>query len=240
MNKKERETKKSKYDGKEDAKIKQVAHYNDLQQYVLLAILIILFGFTLFTSLVYVGKYYKQKNNELNSEEIIEIKHDNTKSVITNNGHIDKILTIEDDNNHEDVIVEKTNVIEITSEDEENLKKEYFNIRYEITENDFSKNIMATGDSDLLVRFSYSFDNEEWNYVTNAISYNDTNITPLVGSLYDISGLKGNIKVLTNFEMTSNPYEPVRVYWRCETIIKYKDENLGKKIQADFKISYDN
>ena len=48
MNKKVKKKKEVKYDGTEDLEIKHVAYSNNIQQYVLLIILIILFGFTFF------------------------------------------------------------------------------------------------------------------------------------------------------------------------------------------------
>ncbi len=237
MNKKVKKKKEVKYDGTEDLEIKHVAYSNNIQQYVLLIILIILFGFTFFQALVYIGNYYEKKELEKN-DNVVEIIEDKTKTVISNNGEIYKTLTIKDDNNHEDVILENVNKIEIISENTEEVIKKYFDIRYTINRNDFPRNFISTNDSDLLVRFSYSFDNESWTYLTNAITIGNTNISPVIGALYDLSGLTGNIRVATDYEVSSNPYENVTMYWKCETIFKYKEENLNKTFQAEFKINY--
>ena len=239
MNKKVIKKKKEvKHDGKEDLEIKKVAYDNNVSQYVLLCMLILLFGLTLYASLVYAGKYYKNKKDGNENAEIIEIKKGNNKVTITNNGTIDKTLTTKDFANGEETIIENINSIELTSDDYENINNKYFDIRYNITNNTFAKSTVATSEIPLLVRFAYSFDKEEWTYINHAISYNDSNITPLTGALYDLSGLKGNIKVETNYKITLDPYVPIKMYWKCETIIKYNDDNLGKNIQAEFRINY--
>ena len=236
MNKRVKKKQEVKYDGSEDIEIKKIAHYSYMSQYILFGVLIILFGFTLYSSLVYVGKYYNATNNEYS--ELIEIRNDKDKIVVTNNGELNKTLTIKDDNNGEDVIVRTYDTIEIDSKDYQNINNYFFDIRYDIIQNDYSKNLIASSDSDVLVRFAYSKDNKEWTYINNAIKYNDINITPLIGALYDLSGIVGNIKVATKFNVKTNPYEKVKIYWKSETIIKYKKDNLGKNIKANFKINY--
>lgn len=237
MNKKVKKKKEVKHDGTEDLDIKKVAHSNT-REYALYIILIILFGFTFYSALVYIGKYYNNKKEQELYSEVIKINKNDDRIVISNNGELNKVLSVEDDNNAEDIVIENVDLIEITSKDIKNINTYLFDVRYNILENEFPKNVVATNDSNILVRFAYSYDQENWNYIDNAISINDNNMKPLIGGLYDLSGVIGNIKVATNFQIKSNPYEPVKVYWKSETIMKYNNDNLGKKIKADFKISY--
>lgn len=224
----------NKKENKMEPKMKKSS--NGVSQYVLLSILILLFGFTLYSSLVILGKYYKEKEIDNKNQEIIV--SGKNKIIITNNGIIDKILESKDFTNGEEVVIENIDTIEIISKDYDNVIKKYFDVRYNISENTFPANSVATSDSPLLVRFAYSFDKEEWTYLTNVISLNGTNITPLTGALYDLSGITGNIRVATNYDIVPDPYRPIKMYWKSETIIKYSDENLGKKIKAEFKVNY--
>ena len=237
MNKKVKKKKEVKHDGTEDLDIKKVAHSNT-REYALYIILIILFGFTFYSALVYIGKYYNNKKEQELYSEVIKINKNDDRIVISNNGELNKVLSVEDDNNAEDIVIENVDLIEITSKDIKNINTYLFDVRYNILENEFPKNVVATNDSNILVRFAYSYDQENWNYIDNAISINDNNMKPLIGGLYDLSGVVGNIKIATNFQIKSNPYEPVKVYWKSETIMKYNNDNLGKRIKADFKISY--
>ena len=237
MNKKVKKKKEVKHDGTEDLDIKKVAHSNT-REYALYIILIILFGFTFYSALVYIGKYYNNKKEQELYSEVIKINKNDDRIVISNNGELNKVLSVEDDNNAEDIVIENVDLIEITSKDIKNINTYLFDVRYNILENEFPKNVVATNDSNILVRFAYSYDQENWNYIDNAISINDNNMKPLIGGLYDLSGVVGNIKIATNFQIKSNPYEPVKVYWKSETILKYNNDNLGKRIKADFKISY--
>lgn len=232
MNKKDK--KKVVKQSKEDLEIQSIAHYNASTQIVLLFILIVLFGFTLFSSLIYINRYYNMKKELEKNAEVIEISNKQNKIIITNNGEINKTIKANDDS---EIIIESIDTIEIISENYDKLDKIYFDIRYNILENTFTNNMIATNDSDVLVRFSYSFDNTNWEYVNNAITINNTNISPLMSSVYDIAGIVANIKVLSNYEITTNPYTPVKVYWRCETIINGKN-NIDKSIKANFKIEY--
>ena len=227
MNKKVKKKKEVKHDGTEDLDIKKVAHSNT-REYALYIILIILFGFTFYSALVYIGKYYNNKKEQELYSEVIKINKNDDRIVISNNGELNKVLSVEDDNNAEDIVIENVDLIEITSKDIKNINTYLFDVRYNILENEFPKNVVATNDSNILVRFAYSYDQENWNYIDNAISINDNNMKPLIGGLYDLSGVVGNIKIATNFQIKSNPYEPVKVYWKSETILKYNNDNLIK------------
>ena len=226
MNKRVKKKKEVKHDGTEDLKIKKVANQNNVQT-IIAIMLILLFGLTLFTTLVYVGKFYHNKYNDNNNQETIEIIKDDTKIVISNNGSINKTLSTSDNNKSKEIILENIDTIEIESHDYNNILKKYFDIRYNITKNDFTKNVLGTNDSDVIVRFAFSYDKKEWFYLNNAVTINGSNINSLIGSSYDLAGVIGNVKVLTNYELSTNP-----------TIIKYKEENLGKTIQAEFKVNY--
>ena len=84
----------------------------------------------------------------------------------------------------------------------------------------------------------YSYDNENWEYVNNVISTTNSTLNPLMGSYYDISGLVENLKVLTNFEINNKKDTTTIVYFKCETLFKNIEDNIGKNIYAEFKVEY--
>ncbi len=229
------------YDDKEDKTIKKVAHSRS-QNYsniILLFILIVLFGFTLYCTLVYVGGFYKEKEDLRKSSEIIEIKTNKGNAVITNTGKIERSITGQDIINRENVVLENVTSIELnTNSSSDSDAKFYFDVKYNIKKNDFPYHIIATNDSDILVRFSYSFDNENWTYVNNVISTNDSTLNPMMGSYYDIAGLTTTLKVSTNHVIAGEPGTSKKMYWKSETFMLTKDSNLDKGIEAEFKIEY--
>ena len=84
----------------------------------------------------------------------------------------------------------------------------------------------------------YSYDNKNWEYVNNVISTTNSTLNPLMGSYYDISGLKENLKVLTNFEVNNKIDTTTTIYFKCETLIKNIEDSIGKNIKAEFKVEY--
>ena len=236
MNKKDGKKKKT-YDDKEDLAIKEAAYYKSSSQVLLLFVLIILFGFTLFNSLMYIGKYYINKNKVNNGIEIIEIKNSKNSVLINNEGHLVKQIT-ENEDNDEIILVNKSSITLETHKDEKEDGIIKFDVKYNLLKNTFLSNTTSKNDSDVRVRFAYSFDNENWTYVNNAISTYESTLSPLLGNYYDIAGLESTLKVATNYELTCKSGKSKTMYWKSETVIKNKNENIGKNIEAEFKIDY--
>ena len=115
-----------------------------------------------------------------------------------------------------------------------------FDVKYDIAENTFPYNAIAKTDSSLLVRFAYSLDNENWTYVNNVISTNNSNITPLMGNYFDISGLKSTLSVKTNYELTSSPGKTEKIFWKSETVIIPNNNLKDSQIKANFYVEYRN
>lgn len=224
-------------DIQEDLEIKNIAH-KKVSQYFLLLILIVIFGVTLFSSLFYIFDYYNKKNTKDYNTEIIEINNNKNSVLIVNTGDISQNVSDINSEKEEYVIEKIDSIILSTNSDSDSDGKITFDIKYEILENNFLNNAVSKNDSDLLVRFSYSYDNENWNYVNNVISTTESTINPLMGNYYDIAGFVTNLKVKTNYELTSKPGETVKMYWKSETIILNKEENKDNKITAKFKIDY--
>ena len=218
--------------------LKKKVKSSNIQQTILLFVLIILFTLTFFCSLYYIGKYYQDGN----PSEVIKINHKKNQLLITNNSEIEKVVKEEDFlDNQDDIIIENVDTIELIPNKHASQEVESnFNVRYSISENSFLNNINSSNNSPLLVRFSYSYDNENWNYVNNVISTTESNLSPLMGNFYDISGLVSSLKVGTNYKIASEPGKKTKIYWKTETLIKNNGVSIGKKIKASFKIEYQN
>lgn len=225
-------------DEKEDITINSVAHSKGSSQFLLFGILIVLFGVTLFTMLTFIGKYYKDKNNLDMGLESIQINNNKNSIYILNDSNIEKTVSYEDING-EDILI--TNVSSIglnvnSSANESSTIK--FDVKYEILENNFVGNTYSMDDSNLKVRFAYSYDNENWTYLNNAISTYEGVLMPLANNYYDIAGVVSTLKATTNYELSSKPGENTVIYWKCETLIKGTSKNVDNKIKANFKIEY--
>ena len=239
MNKKVDSSKKN-IDSKEDLEIRKVAEQKkDYTQTIILVMLISLFIIGLAVSITIINNFYRNKNNKENGE-IIKISTPNYNCSIVNNGDIlenidDSIFGID-----KTYIVEKINSIEIST-NKGSLEDDSFtyDLRYDITENDFYKNLYAYDNSEVLVRFSYSYDLENWQYINNVITVNDSNISPLIGNYYDIAGVVANLKVLTNQTIDLEESNNKKIYWRSETLFQNKDKNdVVGKFKASFRIEY--
>ena len=202
----------------------------------LLITLILLFCLTLFISVNYIIKYYKGKKLK-DAEQLIEITTQDVNASIINNGMIEQTITNKSFEEKNEIIVEKINVIEMISNNE-NENKVLFNIKYDIKENDFNVNANANSKSSVLVKFSYSYDMVEWHYINNVISTNTSNIMPLVENNYDIAGLTATLNVVTDFEMFATNKETKKMYWRSETIFKNVNQiKKNKTFKANFTIN---
>lgn len=227
-----------KYDDKEDKDIKMVANYKTtvIDKY-LFCFLIMLFGVTVALLLLSINDYKKSKSDFLNSENVIEIKNNKDNILIVNSLDIDEFLKNDMFQNGEDYKVERINSIRLKSEKNGEDSVVHYNIKYNIVENGFARADKGSL-SDIYVRFAYSYDNKEWNYINNAISIQESNILPLIGNHYDIAGIKDTLKVSSKNELLVNDGEEKTVYWKCETIFKnnYKTNNI--KFKSNFVIEY--
>ena len=218
---------------KEDLEIRKVAYFKNSQQILLLVILIVLFTLTFFCSLFYISKYYDAKINLGNGSKILEVTTKDYYMVINNKGVIDKTINNADVEYNDKITIEKVNKLTFTAKKASNVT---FNIRYNIINNDFERNAIANLNNDVLVRFMYSYDNENWEYVNNAISTTESTLKPLMGSYYDISGLVTKLKVVTNYNLENKTGKDVQMYWKCETLFNNIKDNVGKNLKAEFKI----
>ena len=233
--------KKHKEVASEDLEIKKVVYFRNSQQILLLVILVVLFTLTFFCTLVYIGKYYEAKFIIDSDTNIMEYKTKDNSVLITNNGEIDKTIDEEDTKYNKEYLIEKVATLKfVTKKDALEDGKIHVNIKYNIYNNDFDSNVISSTNNDVLVRFMYSYDNENWEYVNNVISTTNSTLNPLMGSYYDISGLKDNLKVLTNFEINNKIDTTTTIYFKCETLLKNIEDNIGKNIQAEFKVEYAN
>lgn len=233
MNKKQKEV------ASEDLEIKRVAHFRNSQQILLLVILVVLFTLTFFCTLVYISKYYEAKFTINDDTNIMEYKTKDSNVLITNNGIINKTITEEDTDYNNEYLIEKVATLKfITKKDAVKDGTIHINLRYNIYNNDFEHKVISNIKNDVLVRFWYSYDNENWEYVKNVISTTNSTLTPLMGGYYDISGLEDNLKVLTNFEINNKIDTTKTIYFKCETFLKNIKNNIGKNIEAEFKVEY--
>ena len=223
----------------EDLEIKKVAYFKSSQQILLLIILIILFTLTFFCSLFYISKYYDAKLGVNDDNKLIEITTKDNNLLITNNGFIDKTISEDDGKYNKEFLIEKTSIVKFTTKKTaKNDGITNINVRYNIQNNDFERKTIASTNNEVLVRFKYSYDNENWEYINNAISTSDSALKPLMGNYYDITGLVTNLKVSTNFELKNKAGDNTTMYWKCETLLKNIRDNVGKNITAEFKIDY--
>ena len=205
---------------------------------LLLTILLLLLCFTTFISTLYVDKYFKDKKI-IENQERIDIVTSNVSASIVNDGIIEETILKEHfKKNKNKVTIERINTLDLSTLDKKpgSLK---IDLRYRITKNDFKQNLYATNKSDVLVKFSYSNDLENWTYLNNVISLNVGNLNALVGNTYDIAGLKDELKILTNYEVKTDGKKNKRIYFRSETIFQNSPTLKNKSsFSANFTIEY--
>lgn len=222
---------------KEEIRIKKVSNSNKNENKLLLIVLIVLFFLTLFISIRYIIKYQNIKKLNENAE-IIEIKNKETNASIINNGSIIKKVNSNTFDDKNEIIIENINVIEIIPNKGSTNSGIKFDVKYNITKNDFIESKMPTNNSEVLVRFSYSFDKEKWTNINNVITTTNSNISPLIGNTYDIAGLLTNLNVATDYEINTTEKKEI-MYWRSETIFKNLNNNdIEKEFNANFSIEY--
>lgn len=236
----EKGSKNTKYftDENEDIEIRKIAH--NKSENCTLVFLVIVFFLILITTLTYIFLYNKGKNVE-DREKIIEISKGNNKVLISNVGEITETYSNEMFLNKEKITIERINSIELIAK--ENVLKEekiYFNVKLNIDKNDFNHNALATTNSELLMKISYSYDNENWTYINNVLQTNNTTITPLMGNYYDIAGIESEIRISTKKELTAKLNESKKMYWKIETIIKKQNkEHVENNLQMNFYLEYE-
>lgn len=225
-------------DDAEDLEIRCIAYENGNYFPRLLIIFILLLIVILVSSFIFVNSYSKYKNDT--GMETIEIKTNKNNILITNISDIKENITSASFNKTEDYIVEKINTITIkTVKEEKKDSKILIDIKYNIKQNDFTRNELAKNDSEVVARFSYSFDGVNWTYTNNVISTDESTIIPLMGNYYDIAGIESNLKIATNYEIVNKSGETTKMYWRSETVFKNKKyKNNSNKFEAEFKIEY--
>lgn len=225
-------------DDNEDIEIRKIAH--NKSENCTLVFLVIVFFLILITTLTYICLYNKGKNVE-DREKIIEISKGNNKVLISNVGEITETYSNEMFLNKEKITIERINSIELIAK--ENVLKEekiYFNVKLNIDKNDFNHNALATTNSELLMKISYSYDNENWTYINNVLQTNNTTITPLMGNYYDIAGIESEIRISTKKELTAKLNESKKMYWKIETIIKKQNkEHVENNLQMNFYLEYE-
>ncbi len=218
-----------KYDDKEDFAIKLVAgeKENIFSKYIF-CVAIILLGILISTCILIYNEY-KNKNNS-----VIEIKSYKRNVEIINDSRIDEVI------NNETFKEDKYKVVRISKirvSGEENSKVMY-NVKYSILENDFNRNNYSTVTSDVLVKFSYSYDKDEWTYINNVIRIEDEELKSVLGNNYDIAGIINTLKVSSNNVIELNGIDKDTIYWRSETIFKKPILSINNKFKANFYIEY--
>ena len=229
-----------KYDDKEDINIKNIASYKESNySKIIFCILIIILGFSSANLLISINSYKNSKENYVNNENIIEIKRYKDNILITNDGNINEIINNKSYDKDNTYKIEKIISIQLKSDKNGEDSKVLYNLKYNIFKNDFPKNVISKNESDVLVKFSYSYDKKEWVTINNVLSTTESTINPLMGKLYDISGIKDNLKILTNATLEAEDGSSNIIYWKSETIFKKQNNNdQSNTFNASFKIEY--
>lgn len=227
------------YDDKEDLEIRRVAYLKNSAQKFLLCSIILLFVIMLGISLLFINNYYKSSSRNKYNGEIIEVKELYNNILINNNGKIEEIITSESFKNDKNLVIEKINTVELsTNKDAKSNGIIKFDVKL-VLNNDFEKNEISTNDSDLLVRFSYSYDKMNWTYINNVVRTSSSTLKPLMGNYYDVAGLQTILNISTNFELKANAGKSSKMFWRAEFVIKNKkDENIKNNLKGNFKLEY--
>ena len=217
-------------DDVEDLEIRKIA-YNKKQNNIIIYSLII-FMLISITMVFYIYSFSRYKNATDNSK--IEFSKENYKILISNAGEINEKITNKSFINKDKIIIERVNKIEVLKKENFNDDKIFYNIKLNITKNDFKYNEVATTKSELLIKVSYSFDNENWTYINNVLQSQNTTISPLTGNYYDIAGIESEIRIATKKEINlENP----KMYWKIEVFInKTKNQNYENNLKMNFYI----
>lgn len=239
MEKGSRSTNRQKMVDEEDLEIKNVA-YSKPNKSMMVIILVIFFVLMLITTIFYIYTYNKNDKKLDNDKPVLKINNDKNDIFIINNGNFNQTISSKSFEESNSLKIEKINVIELWSKkDALDIQTVNFNVRLNIFENDFSKSTIANNNSELLMRVSYSYNNEDWTYINNVLTTDNTTISPLMGNYYDIAGINSKINIATNYKLSVKPSENIKMYWKLEIIIKkFKQNNKENELNANFYLEY--
>ncbi len=226
-----------KYDDKEDMEIKEIAYSKITIPRILFYVLIALFLIMLCSTTILMKNYNHLKNNK--DSEVISIVNDKNRVTIFNNGYISQSIEEGSFTKGNKILKVNINSIELTSN--KNAIKDgviTYNIKYDITKNDYPRNVINTNDSEVLVRFSYSYDGTEWIDIKNVISSPSFTISPLMGDYYDISGVVGTLSIERNYKLETKAKTSNKIFWRSETLFQNVLNSVPGDFEANFKIEY--
>lgn len=221
-------------DDKEDLNITKVA-YKKKSQKLLLFLLILIFFSVLSITVMYIKRFYNNLENIDNYQEVTKVRDNSGEILVANNGVIDAVINNTSfPNGLDDLVIENIDYMEYTPTEDKDYSINY-NVRYRIYENEFQNN--ATNVGKLFVKFSYSYDKENWEYITNVISTESSNISPGIGRVYDITNETGVLKIATNEKLKGNKAK--KIYWRSETIVRNSPNFIkDQKLKVNFRIEY--
>lgn len=211
---------------------------------VIVAFFIIFVGVCI-TTYFQVSSYYEREKLLKNSSSIVEVTSKNDKLTISNNS---EVPLIDAKNLAANKVTETTveNNSKLTLEVDKKAKSKsthLYNIRYRIKKNDYNY-LTTVNEPEVLVRFAYSIDGANWNYVNSALSTTNSTLTPQMGNYYDVTGLQSTINVVTNYEITGESDSEVVIYWKAETLFKHLDnednQKTLKEYNATFNVEYIN
>ena len=221
------------YDDKEDLEIKEVAYLKTASQKALFCVLLVLFGIVLGTTFLTIKDYMGKLHSK--NVETLKIEKDDYDITIVNNT-VEEDIDLSGLTSADERVLEKINYIEV--ENKSNVTKSIkYDVKLNIVKNEFAHSIYSSNDSDILVRFSYSNDKSNWNYIKNSISTTDSVLNVLMGDYYDISGIEDSLRVVTNKNIDIKAHDKEKIYWRMELYYQNKQSNnTHSKFNSVFKI----
>lgn len=221
-----------KYDDKEDKSIKKIAlkKENIFYKYIF-CLCIIIVGVCISLSVIF---FDQKKNVYKTNSNLIEFRTKNKKVSIVNNGKIRENIN---DNKFTDdkYVLTKVNSLSVISNQDDNIK---YNVRFNIYHNDYIKKNYSLADSDILAKFYYSYDNNDWTVINNVLRTQQGELKPMMGNNYDISSVVDNIKVSSDSILNVKKSEVTNMYWKVEITFRNNDDIVNNNFIADFYIEY--
>jgi hypothetical protein len=220
-------------DAEEDPRIRNIAYSKYNRSFnTIFTLLYVSFLLVMVTAIFYGLFMIDYKNKD---KSVVNISSSDKKISIINSNKIEEKINEKSFVNIEKINIERINSIELKSNNKNS--KINYDVKYNIIKNTFRENVYTNYNSDLLVRFSYSYDKEKWTYIKSVISTSTSNIGVLMGNYYDISGKVTNLSVATNQELELKNENKKIIYWRSETVFQNINDIDGE-IEANFKIEY--
>ena len=179
--------------------------------------------------------FFDQKKNVYKTNSnLIEFRTKNKKVSIVNNGKIRENIN---DNKFTDdkYVLTKVNSLSVISNQDDNIK---YNVRFNIYHNDYIKKNYSLADSDILAKFYYSYDNNDWTVINNVLRTQQGELKPMMGNNYDISSVVDNIKVSSDSILNVKKSEVTNMYWKVEITFRNNDDIVNNNFIADFYIEY--